>query len=116
MILAAVRMGGVPVGDLIEIDSPSVTGINTSANSIYDIHLFPNPASTSIHLSLTLQQEQSIVLTLYNTLSQQVWAEDLGKTNQVETEIPLTNLTNGVYILKVNNGGESVQKEVIVEK
>jgi uncharacterized repeat protein (TIGR03803 family) len=108
--------GGVPFGSLIEADTPEIaTGINHLTNSEI-ISLYPNPSSSSIRLSLNLQNEQPVTLSLYNTMGQQVWAEDLGKTKDINTIIPLTNLANGVYILKVNSGGESEQEEVGVAR
>lgn len=46
----------------------------------------------------------------------QLWAEDLGITKDITTIIPLSNLSNGIYILKVNTGGSIQEKEVVVER
>lgn len=106
--------GYYPICNLIETDVPSV--INQLPNNADNIHLYPNPSSDDIHLSLKLQQEQLVNVSLYNTLGQQVWGEDLGKAKEVATTIPLTNLANGVYMLKVNAGGSLQEKEVVVKR
>jgi hypothetical protein len=104
------------MGSLIEIDDSVPTGISHFINLNCNIQLYPNPSSSNINLSLKLLSEQSVNLSLYNTIGQLVWTRDLGRIDQIITTIPAANLTGGIYILKVNAGGTIEQKEVAVER
>lgn len=76
-------------------------GLNEpSANS--SIQLFPNPAQYSIQVNgLTPQIE---VLEIYNTLGQQVYAQDISQRNiSSPMVIDISRFTTGIYFLKAGN-------------
>lgn len=107
--------GNFPHDNLIEDD---VTGIDRLSLDNNQLSIYPNPSSDFIYVSLTLPQTQSVQLSLYNMLGQEVWntlTNPHTNSNLIAT-IPVTNLSNGVYVLKVNCGGVAQEKEVVVAR
>ena len=92
------------------------TGIEQLPASDDELFVYPNPASGFIHLALTLQQMQPVQLNLYNMVGQQLWNADMGNAQKISATIPVIDLPDGVYILKVNYGSTSQQHEIVVAR
>lgn len=88
------------------------TGISyTLLNS--SIEIYPNPASDKMYVS---GLQQNSLLKLYTITSQLVWSEN-SINNSWITEIPLSNLPNGIYFLNVQSSdGSIVTKKIEVIK
>jgi hypothetical protein len=106
----------VPYSEIKYYYSDTATGVKQLPVNSEPLSVYPNPSSNFIHLTLILQQVQPVLLSLYNVLGQQVWSVNMGNATRVEAIIPVTNLVNGVYILKVNSGNTSQQKEIVVTR
>jgi len=93
----------------------TVVGINELESSM-DIQLYPNPASELIHLSLNVQASDGLVLELFNTLGQAVWARTIpAATGSVQYDITTSELARGVYSLRILSGTEWTMREVILQ-
>ena len=76
----------------------------------------PNPFSSSINLSLTLDKSNEVAYELFNLQGQRLFGKSLGQLNSGETTINITNLTPwpaGVYFLKIRSGNEFVVRKVV---
>lgn len=96
----------------------STTGITEQTNSISDITLYPNPASTKVNLELTLIKPENIVITIYNYLGEKVYAENKNHMPEGDSRIILAtdNLTAGMYNVTISsNDGFSTEKLVIIK-
>jgi hypothetical protein len=71
--------------------------LNLHNNSII---FYPNPAKDFINLIL---KDESLI-TIYNSVGQIVFTK---KMNSNDFIIDISNLTNGVYIIKLNENGNS---------
>ncbi len=80
------------------------------------IHLYPNPSSDVVYLSVTFQQQEPVRLQLYNLLGQTVWTVNLDKTQHIETTIPVQQLANGVYLLQITAGNTIEERKIVVAK
>jgi len=95
--------------------SPIVTGLNTiSDNEIDKINVYPNPTTSNTIVQMALTQNQEIEFILYNIMGEVVYdkkvSEQAGTINQ---EIDMASLSNGVYLLKVNEDNKYLTQKII---
>jgi uncharacterized repeat protein (TIGR03803 family) len=107
--------GSHPYGDLIEL---LTTGINQLSVNTNQLSVYPNPCSDLIYVSFSQRQAQSVQLSLYNMLGQEVYSTTptLSHANPTTITIPVTNVPTGIYVLKVNGGNFTQQREIIVAR
>lgn len=79
-------------------------------NSEIDITIYPNPASTELHVSKTNEHEINQIR-IYNQFGQKVL-----ERNEVKSYIDITNLMNGIYIIEIVSDNTSIQKKLIIKK
>jgi ligand-binding sensor domain-containing protein len=72
--------------------------------------VYPNPASDIININ-TIYNFKEHTIELYNNLGQKVYQNNL-EAGQNSIQIPLNNISNGVYIVKYNN----TSKKILVNK
>lgn len=91
---------------------PVITGIMNKIGTETNFTVFPNPAS--IYLSVVCDNvinEGSIEI--YNVLGCIVLIENF--TNASFKEISIQNIPNGIYFIRLNDGGKSYCKKIIIE-
>ena len=72
------------------------------------IFVYPNPSHSSFNIDLPTQPSYNTTLTLSNTNGQQLITQPI---TEPQTEIDISHLPNGIYIVKVWN-----EKDVMVQK
>lgn len=81
----------------------SEPGTDAAENS----NAYPNPFTTEINLSVYLAREESITVTVYNSLGQEVIVpvvqQGMQGTNNIRIQMP-SDLPSGMYMLKVQSG------------
>ncbi|HQQ94701.1 MAG TPA: T9SS type A sorting domain-containing protein [Bacteroidia bacterium] len=78
--------------------------------------LYPNPATNSTQLALSIKEETRIGIAVYNLMGQMVKAFVAdGQKGENQINIDLNGLERGVYMVKVNVGNASSTKKLIVE-
>lgn len=80
------------------------TGIPASATTASTITLYPNPASSNVHLQFSQPVAQGAQLRIYNVLGSMVQAAALPTTSTAD--IPVSNLSPGLYTVWVKTGKE----------
>lgn len=84
-------------------------GINETADS--DINIFPNPASSIIHIQ-SQQNTTPVTISLFDATGKLVRSIETVSEN---AELQVSDLTNGVYFLFVNFGnGKSETKKILI--
>jgi hypothetical protein len=91
--------------------SNSATGINHKSANNGLANIWPNPAQNSIQVTIKNNQSGDIQLT--NMMGQEIKRETVS-AGQPAVSFDLTNLPNGIYLIKVNSGGQSLTQEVFV--
>ncbi|MFC1732467.1 YCF48-related protein [candidate division KSB1 bacterium] len=93
------------------------TGFNeiTTSSSEYDINAYPNPFSFNITIEYELDQPGSVDILIYNQLGQQIEKISHRKkpTGKHKYKWNPTNLTNGLYYIRVKAGKEIATTKVI---
>ena len=81
------------------------------------IAIFPNPTSNVAYLHYLLKEDASVNIEIYNTIGQKVLSENKGKINSgpQTTELNTTNLTNGIYFVKLNIGNNAYVEKISIK-
>ncbi|MGE0566903.1 MAG: T9SS type A sorting domain-containing protein, partial [Bacteroidia bacterium] len=94
------------------------TTVNEKENSIQDALLYPNPTKDFFSVDLSLTQPEYLSFTLYDAQGKQValLLRDWVKVKQNVFSFKTSDLSNGIYFLKITgNKGTNISKKVIVE-
>lgn len=78
---------------------------------VTEMSVLPNPASDILHITLSEPLDHSVV-TLYNMVGQAVFAQ--GYDNADRIEIPVSQLTNGIYVLSMESGGRTLHQKIVI--
>ncbi|MFN5183902.1 MAG: T9SS type A sorting domain-containing protein [Bacteroidota bacterium] len=103
--------------NLLEIDDILVTGTNavglTEQNLSADFTLFPNPAADKININLSVKENTSCNLSIYDVAGRVVLVENLGSFSQgkFQKQIDLTGLASGMYQVKMTTDSGSLTRK-----
>jgi predicted extracellular nuclease len=76
----------------------------------WDVSIFPNPSSGTLNISSELND---YTLQVFDLTGKSV----ISKTNLSENaQIDVTDLTNGIYMVKLNQGNNQLTKKIIIKK
>ena len=78
-----------------------------------DLNLWPLPANDVLHLDFSPKENKGLsTIMIFSTMGKLVMCEDLQTYN---TEINVSSLPSGIYLLKLTNGKESLMKKLIIK-
>ncbi len=85
-----------------------------------DFLVYPNPVmGQSIKVNFTMQKPGKMILTIYNLngmiVSKHIQYFENSTTNNLELQLP-ENLSNGIYILELNDGNTNQTQKIQVIK
>ncbi len=98
----------------IRINNNVIAGIK-EAGLKSDFSVYPNPANDRLNLALTNQKAENVSVKILNNLGQLVKTVELGNSTNINSQIDLTDLNSGIYIIKTNVGSASSSKKLIKE-
>ena len=104
----AINMPGVFYDDVCFESGWVIT--NLEENVMNEIQIYPNPTQSTITIKLPTQPSKNTTLTISNTNGQQLITQPITES---KTEIDLTHLPAGIYIVKVWNDREVMVKKII---
>lgn len=92
-----------------------VTGIHAQVEQEDNLSVFPNPATDFVTIQLMNLKEKNIQIKLYNVLGQTVIEKkEENVSTTFETQIDLSQLSAGIYIVKVYSEGKEIAKRYMV--
>jgi hypothetical protein len=86
----------------------SGTGID---NEDMGTTLYPNPASDVLHISFNEPVVEGVA-TIYDMVGNTVITQVFEQANDIE--IPVNQLSNGIYLLSLKNGDRTIQKKIVI--
>jgi len=89
------------------------SSLSTNENHLNEnqIRVFPNPAKNEIHLDSNQSNQSKIYkIAIYNLLGEIVFS-----SNQFTETIPLTNLSSGIYVIKISAPEFEISKKLVVQ-
>ncbi|NVO04260.1 MAG: T9SS type A sorting domain-containing protein [Bacteroidetes bacterium] len=88
------------------------TGISNISNGIDNISIFPNPANNKIEIILENYRNESIEISIFNTMNQEIFANSVFER---KTTIDLSSFSRGMYFVKVKRGNDLFVRKLILE-
>lgn len=84
---------------------------NTFGSSL---HIFPNPAQQTLHVSFNTAQSEQSVIKLYNLQGECVWFGSNHFADQFTETIDVSGMAKGIYLLHIQHGATlSVEKVLL---
>lgn len=91
-------------------------GINETQASFGTVGTFPNPATDVLNVNIKLNNNEAVVVTMYNALGQAVVTESRNMSAGANMiQLNTSNLEAGVYFLSVNVGTATSTSKVVVQ-
>lgn len=108
-------------GNNIFIDDINIditTGTKDISETIDLVSVFPNPSSNSCSLKFNLTQTKTLLVNIYNVLGEKAYSLQKAIYNEGENEVNLNTscLSNGMYIIQLNDGTRSINKQLVISK
>jgi hypothetical protein len=96
-----------------DIDMGSV-GVNEISNDVFETQLFPNPAADELQITCWLEAND-LTFQILNADGAVIKSIDAGRQPKgaYGTSIGIKDLSNGIYFLKMQSGGQSVMKKFV---
>lgn len=89
---------------------------NQGQQKIGNTYAYPNPAQNIVNVVTHMNKDGQGEVSVYNLIGQVVYTEKVNfVAGENNTQVPVSNLTKGVYFLKIKSGSEEVTHKIIVE-
>jgi PKD repeat protein len=108
-------------GNNIFIDDINID-ISTATKDISEtidlLSVFPNPASTNCFIKFNLTQTKTLAIHVFNVLGEKIQTIQKNIYEEGENEVKLntSNLSNGMYIVQINDGTRAINKQLVISK
>lgn len=106
-------------GNNVYIDDINLSGAVAveEADNDFAFSIFPNPSSDLANLVFVLNSNETVSIELFDMLGKVVMGRNLGNLSSGEHNfsVPRGDLASGVYYVRLNVGGQSVVKKLILE-
>jgi hypothetical protein len=79
------------------------------------INIYPNPATDKINISLNLNTNSDIEITLFNSIGNNVFTTLLKDKKQVIKTIDVENMNKGIYFLEIKSESNKTIKKIIIK-
>ena len=103
-------LGNLKAGFGLSVQNPVVTSI-TEVQDLNAVNIYPNPATSNISIDLTTVKE-NVILRIYD-LTGKVVLEKTNQTGGNVEHLEISNLSNGLYFITLDNGVTNVTKKFI---
>ena len=78
--------------------------------------VFPNPASTTVNIQLTLTDNTDVRIELFDLTGKQVLAENAGMVKQLNYTLNTSSVPNGIYVLHLTGSKLNIEQRISVSK
>ena len=81
--------------------------------------IYPNPISKNLKMGYFLKNQQNITIDLYNIKGQKLFNlfSGFGKQGRNEISLNIANLSNGIYLIKLDKSeNKSLMKKILIQK
>lgn len=86
------------------------------SNPVEAVNVFPNPNSGKFTLQLSTNSESNVQIAVYDMIGKVVYTSNLeNQLGDYNTEVDLSNMEKGIYILNVEAKGQRFNKRIAVQ-
>lgn len=82
--------------------------------SLSRLAIYPNPAKKEAYLNVSLDEKSDINLMIYTNTGTMIACEDYKMSDGKNLILPIRNLLNGTYLVKVSAGGKTDTVKLII--
>ncbi|MEO8474820.1 MAG: cellulase family glycosylhydrolase [Chryseolinea sp.] len=109
--------GTVFLLDQIKLSGEPIVTTDVEENIDKNFSVYPNPASETVFVTYSSPVDRTVLIELCNTLGQIMATNKVsqGIGGLVKTSFDVSNLTNGIYLVRVTTSKKSFSKKVIVK-
>ncbi len=94
----------------------AATSIVDVENKFDALDIYPNPASNNVNINLSLKEYQDVNVALYDLSGQTIFEEQYKDIKDKQTNVDLSMLASGTYILKFGLAEGNTFRKVIVNR
>jgi hypothetical protein len=118
VILADIQTDNGVVHVIDAVIIPTTTNIEDRIAAASGVNIYPNPARDFVNISYDLVNQSNVSFMMYDLTGQQVAYQDEGFSYEgnYTVQIPVIEMTPGLYILVINTDTGQVAKKVKVVK
>jgi len=80
------------------------------------LNIYPNPATSNVNINLSLTDYQDVNIALYDLSGQTVFEDKFSDIREKQTNIDLSNLANGTYVLKFGLAEGNTFRKIIINR
>jgi hypothetical protein len=92
--------------------TPILNGISSIEEMPFNVHIYPNPASTYVMILFDKNVQEGTV-EIFNILGRKVFEENIYQVTK--KEINLQTISNGIYLIRLFDGKRYFNKKIIAE-
>jgi hypothetical protein len=94
------------INDINFTITKTATGIKEfSASNGISLHIIPNPVRGQVEINAYgLNNQEKVILAIYDILGNRIKAEEISSSQNLTLQYDFSYLSNGVYIIHLNNG------------
>jgi hypothetical protein len=109
--------GGSELGiDNIKVVNNPLTGIEDNRNSLLNVSIFPNPTTGKFKISMQLERNAIAEVAVTDIIGRLVYSNKIPvKSGLNSVDINLSDLHEGIYLVKTNVNGKSNVSKLIVK-
>ena len=102
-------------GELIEL--PMVTSTNENYLEKESVTAYPNPASDYVNIDFSLAYDADVVIDIYDITGSLAKTIDVGRISKsmASKSLNVTDLTTGLYFIRIEAGNDVVTKKVQIQ-
>ncbi|MDO9000102.1 MAG: PKD domain-containing protein [Bacteroidota bacterium] len=91
------------------------TGIKNAEIETINYEIYPNPNNGQFELKLNNSRNEIVKIKVYSLIGELVYETDTKNDNLIKN-INLSDVSNGVYFIKVNSNNKELTKKIIIAK
>lgn len=91
-------------------------GISEQDETYGNFRIYPNPAQDQLNLSFVSQNSNYVNVSLFTTTGMNVYSNEISPNNGLfSNSIDVSNLSRGVYLLRVSSDEGTLVRKVVIE-
>lgn len=106
--------------EMTNMNASNESQFNTSITSTNfgkdDLQVVPNPVRGITQITLNLTQEQNVTLELFSHSGQMIRTITTGRTSAINTSVDLSDLPNGMYLLRAKGEQTVITKKIVIQQ
>lgn len=95
-----------------QLDFSAIRSIKTISTQLGRLQVYPNPTSDMIQLSIDLENEHLVSLSIFSKMGALLLTEQLDGSQSLRTMISLKDYTSGVYLVRLETNRSTIVRRI----